>query len=74
MSERKQIPKVSKEDADNLAEKDAQRVYESEKDRLARVKAKGDELKDDIDDLLADIDAILEDQEVLVNFKQRGGQ
>ena len=76
MAEQKQEQKqkVSQKDADQLAEQDAQRVYESEKDRLARIKAKGEDLKEDIDDLLDEIDGLLEEQDVLVNFRQKGGQ
>lgn len=66
--------KTTRDEAAELAEQDAARVYESEKDRLARVKAKGDDLKDELDDLLDEIDGLLEEQEVLANFRQRGGQ
>lgn len=74
MAEQKHAQKVSKADADELAEQDVARVYESEKDKLARVKAKGEELTDELDDLLDEIDSLLEEQSVLVNFRQKGGQ
>lgn len=74
MAEQKHAQKVSKADADELAAQDVARVYESEKDKLARIKAKGEELKDDMDDLLDEIDSLLEEQSVLVNFRQKGGQ
>lgn len=73
MSQQQQ-KKVSEKDAEDLAEKDTARVYETEKDRLARIKAKGEELKDDLDDLLDEIDSVLEEQAVLVNYRQKGGQ
>lgn len=69
-----QQKKVSREDGKEMAEQDAARVYESEKDRLARIKKKGEELKEDLDDLLDEIDSVLEDQEVLVSYRQRGGE
>jgi len=70
-----QQTRVAKEEsAKKLAEDDTARVYESEKDRLARIKKKGEELKDELDDLLDEIDAVLEEQEVLVSYRQRGGQ
>lgn len=74
MPEQEQVKRVSPKDAEEMAEKDAQRVYESEKDKAARVKAKGEELTDDIDAMLDEIDTLLEEQEVLVNFRQKGGQ
>jgi hypothetical protein len=74
MAKQTQVKKVTQADADELAEQDVARVYESEKDKLARIKAKGEELKDDMDDLLDEIDSLLEEQSVLANFRQRGGE
>lgn len=62
--EQKKKPTVSKTDADELAAEDA-----------ARQPAKADTaIVDETDDLLDEIDSILEEQSVLVNYKQRGGQ
>jgi len=60
------IPKVSKTEADKLAEKDAEEQVEA---------AQGKETNlDETDDLLDEIDGLLEEQDVLVNYKQRGGE
>lgn len=71
---KKPRPTVSKTESEEIAGQDAAKVYESEKDRLARVKAKGEEIKEELDDLLDEIDGLLEEHDVLVNFRQRGGQ
>ncbi len=65
--------RVSTEEAEELAEQDARQQDTERGRREAKVAAREEHL-DDIDDLLADIDAILEDQAVLVNYRQKGGQ
>lgn len=52
-------------EADEMAAADAARASEAKPST---------ETIDDIDDLLAEIDSVLEEQSVLVNFRQRGGQ
>lgn len=76
MAEQKQKHRatVSRDEAKEMAEQDTAKVYESEKDRLARVKKKGEDLTEELDELLDEIDGLLEEQEVLANYKQRGGQ
>jgi hypothetical protein len=61
-----QQARIAKEEAARLAEEDAARVQ----DRAAAA----ERVIDDTDDILADIDSILEEQQVLLNFRQRGGQ
>lgn len=53
-------------EADELAARDAEAAAAAAKS--------GSETIDDIDDLLAEIDSVLDEQSVLVNFRQRGGQ
>lgn len=62
---RKAVPKTSQADAEALAAEDAAT-------QAAQEKAAAD--LTDTDDLLDEIDALLEDQEVLVNFRQKGGE
>lgn len=60
---------MAKHEAERLAEEDAQRApvqEDGERD--------GTEIIEDIDDLLAEIDALLEEQSVLTNFRQKGGE
>jgi hypothetical protein len=57
--------KMAKRDAERLAEEDAARVQD---------RAEVGRAIEETDDLLADIDALLEEQEVLVNFRQKGGE
>lgn len=69
MAEREQIkkpsPKETKESLDQLAEDDAavQEAQEKEAVDLS-----------DLDDFLDWVDSILEEQEVLTNYRQRGGE
>jgi hypothetical protein len=68
MSAQEQVKPVPKkhtpDEARELAEQDAV--------EQARTKAQPD--MDDLDELLDEIDGLLEEQEVLVNFRQKGGQ
>jgi hypothetical protein len=61
----KPAPQTREQDAAQLAEEDAavQAAQATEQPDLS-----------DLDDLLDEIDTILEEQDVLVNFRQRGGQ
>lgn len=68
MAEQQRIekPKQTREqDAQQLAEEDAavQAAQEKEAADLS-----------DLDDLLDEIDGLLEEQEVLINFRQKGGE
>jgi hypothetical protein len=57
--------RMARRDAERLAEEDAARAQEQTgSGRSSEV----------TDDLLADIDALLEEQEVLLNFRQKGGE
>lgn len=58
-------PQDTKEDLERLAEEDA---------AVAEAQAKPKADTSDLDDLLDEIDGLLEEQEVLTNFRQRGGQ
>lgn len=62
---RKPKPQETKESLDQLAEEDAA-VQEAQSKPAADLS--------DLDDLLDEIDGLLEEQEVLTNFRQRGGQ
>lgn len=57
--------RMAKREAERLAEDDAAAVQDRERAESA---------VEDTDDLLADIDALLEEQEVLVHFRQKGGE
>ncbi len=61
----KPAPQTREQDAAQLAEDDA--AVQSAQD-----KAQPD--LSDLDDLLDEIDTILEEQDVLVNFRQKGGE
>lgn len=54
---------LPKEDAERLAEEDA-----------SRPAARASEAVEEADDLLDEIDGLLEEQSVLTNFRQKGGQ
>ena len=56
---------IPKHEADELAEADAVRASSNER---------ASEVIEDVDDLLAEIDSILEEQSVLTNFRQKGGE
>lgn len=58
-------PQLPQEEAARLAEEDAAR---------ASAERAGDQLVDEAADLLDEIDALLEEQSVLTNFRQKGGQ
>lgn len=62
----KPIPKVSKRDADELAEKDADEQAAAQK---AADLTETDELLDEIDALLEEVGV-----ETAINFRQKGGQ
>lgn len=57
--------RMAKRDAERLAEEDAVRAQD---------RTEIEQAVEDTDDLLADIDALLEEQEVLVSFRQKGGE
>lgn len=56
---------MPKHEAEQLAEADAARAAASER---------ANEVIEGVDDLLAEIDSILEEQSVLTNYRQKGGQ
>ncbi len=56
---------MPKGEADQLAESDAVRAATTER---------ASEIIEDVDDLLAEIDSILEEQSVLTNYRQKGGE
>ncbi len=58
-------PQMQKREAERLAEDDATRAAKRSDER---------EIIEDSDELLDEIDALLEEQSVLTNFRQRGGQ
>lgn len=60
---RKPKPTVTKKDAEELAEQDAEAQAGSPQADL-----------DATDDLLDEIDSLLEEQDVLVKYRQKGGQ
>lgn len=64
-SSRQTSAKLSEREAERLAEEDAKRT---------NVGAAAKEVIEEIDELLADIDDLLEEQSVLVNYRQKGGQ
>ncbi|MGH8998758.1 MAG: ubiquitin-like protein Pup [Acidimicrobiia bacterium] len=64
-AQQRQTKTLPPKEADELAAADAERAGDERA---------GSEVMDDLDDLLAEIDAVLEEQSVLVNFRQRGGQ
>ncbi len=63
------------------AEKPAAQTREQDAEQLAAedaavqaAQSKPAASTDDLDDLMDEIDALLEEQEVLVNFRQKGGE
>jgi hypothetical protein len=58
-------PQLQKQEAERLAEDDAKRAAQRGDER---------EIIEDSDELLDEIDALLEEQSILTNFRQRGGQ
>ena len=62
---RQQRARLPKEEAERLAEDDA---------RQAEASRDANGLVDELDELLDEIDAVLEEQSVLTNFRQRGGE
>jgi Pup-like protein len=61
---------LPRQDAEALAEEDAAKAADA-------VAAKGsarNEVAEDADELLDEIDALLEEQSVLTNFRQKGGE
>ena len=65
MESKTQTRSMPKHEADQLAEADAARASANERST---------EVIEDVDDLLAEIDSILEEQSVLTNFRQKGGE
>lgn len=63
--QKKPQPSVSKQDAEQLAADDA---------AVAEAQAKPAADLSDLDELLDEIDGLLEEQEVLTNYRQKGGQ
>lgn len=63
--QKKPQPRETKESAEQLAEEDAA-VQEAQSKEPADLA--------DLDELLDEIDGLLEEQDVLVNFRQKGGE
>ena len=61
---------MPRQDAEALAEADAAQAAEA---AAAKAPTKN-EVAEDADELLDEIDALLEEQSVLTNFRQKGGQ
>ena len=61
---------LPRQDAEALAEKDAAEAAEA----AAAKAATKNEVAEDADELLDEIDALLEEQSVLTNFRQKGGE
>lgn len=59
-------PQMQKREAERLAEEDAGRAPAESRN--------GADVIEDADDLLDEIDALLEEQSVLTNFRQKGGE
>ena len=59
---------LPRQDAEALAEEDAAKAAEAAKNPTRN------EVAEDSDELLDEIDALLEEQSVLTNFRQKGGQ
>jgi hypothetical protein len=59
---------LPRQDAEALAEEDAAKAAEAAKNPARN------EVAEDADELLDEIDALLEEQSVLTNFRQKGGQ
>lgn len=70
----KKVEHTSRAAADELAERDAARQQDTEHGRREAKQKEREEHLEDIDDLLDEIDGLLEEQEVLANYRQRGGQ
>ena len=62
---KKPAPKTTEQDARQMAEDDA---------AAAAAQSKPAADLSDLDDLLDEIDGLLEEQEVLINFRQKGGE
>jgi hypothetical protein len=58
----------------SLPAHEAEELAAADAEKAAATAEKGSETIEDIDDLLAEIDSVLEEQSVLVNFRQRGGE
>lgn len=58
----------------SLPPTEAEELAAADAERAAAASKSGSETIEDIDDLLAEIDSVLEEQSVLVNFRQRGGE
>lgn len=68
--------RMPRQDAEALAERDAAQAAEAAAAKAARAAkaATKNEVAEDADELLDEIDALLEEQSVLTNFRQKGGQ
>ncbi|MGH9037995.1 MAG: ubiquitin-like protein Pup, partial [Acidimicrobiia bacterium] len=62
---RQQRARLPKEEAEQLAEDDA---------RQAEATRNGNEVVEELVELLDEIDSLLEEQAVLTNFRQKGGE
>ena len=66
---------MPRQDAEALAEEDAAKAAQAAEAKAAPSKSSGrNEVAEDADELLDEIDALLEEQSVLTNFRQKGGQ
>ena len=61
---------LPRQDAEALAEEDAAKAAEAAATKTTNEVA----VAEDADELLDEIDALLEEQSVLTNFRQKGGQ
>jgi hypothetical protein len=66
---------MPRQDAEALAEEDAAKAAKAAEAKAGPSKGSGrNEVAEDADELLDEIDALLEEQSVLTNFRQKGGQ
>jgi hypothetical protein len=66
---------MPRQDAEALAEEDAAKAGEAAEAKANPSKGSGrNEVAEEADELLDEIDALLEEQSVLTNFRQKGGQ
>jgi hypothetical protein len=57
-----------------MQKREAERLAEEDAGRAPAESRNGAEVIEDADDLLDEIDALLEEQSVLANFRQKGGE
>jgi hypothetical protein len=66
---------MPRQDAEALAEEDAAKAAQAAEAKATPSKGSGrNEVAEEADELLDEIDALLEEQSVLTNFRQKGGQ